>query len=64
MKEELRKLHSMTPEEYNEWSTKIYNKHVHTNDGRCQGYHDGIITNEVYNHVLERDFIDDICEED
>ena len=64
-KEELAKLHSMTPEEYKEWSTKIYNKHTHTDDGRCPGYHaaDSGYIPEVYNHVLERDFIDEICED-
>lgn len=60
----LRELHEMTTEEYQEWSKKIYNKHTKKDDGRCQGYHssDSSYVPEVYNHVLERDFIDEVCD--
>lgn len=60
----LKELHEMTPEEYQEWSKKIYNKYTKKDDGRCQGYlvGDTSYVPEVYNHVLERDFIDEVCD--
>ena len=43
---------------------RVYDQHTKRNDGRCQGYHEsGNYVNEVYNHILERDFIDELCEE-
>lgn len=45
---------------------EVYDKHTKRNDGRCPGFHaaDSGYVPEVYNQILERDFIDDICEED
>ena len=44
---------------------EVYDKHTKRNDGRCQGCHTSSedYVPEVYNHVLERDFIDEICED-
>ena len=45
---------------------EVYDKHTKKDDGRCPGYHESNndYVPEVYNHVLERDFIDDICGEE
>lgn len=52
-------------EELRRKMNEIYDKHTKRDDGRCLGCHsaDGDYVPEVYNHVLERDFIDEICEE-
>lgn len=52
-------------EELKKKMDKIYDRHTKRDDGRCPGYHEsGEYVNEVYNHVLERDFIDEICGEE
>ena len=53
-------------EELKKKMDKIYDKHTKRDDGRCPGCHesDGDYVPEVYNHVLERDFIDEICGEE
>ena len=52
----------MTPEEINEFTKRIYNKHTKRDDGRCPGYHEaGSFVNEVL--PIESDFIEELCKE-